>query len=281
MGWTGFDSLHTLCLERESKNGCVELCQEPDGTRWTKLRLISPACQREFLAVLEPGTPVRLKNGELELLLPWQDGLSLRQWLHERTPTLGQRRDACLSLLEQQLEIRGKLPPCLTALSAAPENLTVGSRGIFLQFIPDLQTWEPGITEAQAVRALAKVMYTVLTFQADWTRRGQLPAEVRLLQLRHKAESYTSWGQLQRDLTAVPDEPRRTGSMLRAQAGRMRGRLYRFAPRILRILAVLFLAAALLSLGLAFRQRNSGDSNLWPGMFQVGDQDLRSKEDSG
>lgn len=281
MGRTGFDSLHTLCLERESKNGCVELCQEPDGTRWTKLRLASPACQREFLAVLDPAIPVRLKNGVLELLLPWQGGLSLRQWLYEQTPTLGQRRDACLSLLEQQLEIRGRLPPCLTALSAAPENLTVDSRGMFLQFIPDLQSWEPGITEAQAVRALARVIYTALIFQADWTRRGQLPAEVQLLWLRQKEESYTGWGQLQRDLTAVPDEPRRAGSTLRTQTRRMRSRLYRFAPFILRLLAILLLAAALLSLGLTFRQRSSGDLNIWPGMFQVGGQDLRSKEDSG
>lgn len=275
MSRTRFDSLQTLCLERESQNGCVELCREPDGTRWTKLRLASPACQREFLAALDPGVPVRLEHGVLELLLPWQDGLSLRQWLHEQNPTLGQRRDACLSLLEQQLEIRGSLPPSLTALAARPENLTVTSGGILLQYLPDLQGWEPGMGEAQAVHALAEVIHTVLVSEADWARRGPGPAEVRLLLLRN----YTDWGQLQRDLTAIPDEPHPAGSMLRTHARRTREVLRRLAPCILRILAVLLLAAALLSLAMAYRQRNSGKQEVWPGMPLVGGQDLRSEVD--
>lgn len=277
MDRTRFDSLHTLCLERESQNGCAELCREPDGTRWTKLRLVSPACQREFLASLDQSDPVRLEHGVLELLLPWRDGLSLGQWLHEQNPTLGQRRDACLTLLEQQLEIRGKLPPCLTALASRPENLTVSSGGIFLQYLPDLQNWEPGMTEAQAVRALAEVIHTVLVSGADWARRGGGPAEVRLLLLR----DYTNWGQLQRDLTAVPDEPRRAGSLLRARARRVRDGLRRFAPYILRVLAVLLLAAALLSLVMAYRQWSNKQQEVWPGMPLVGNQDLRNEEDGG
>lgn len=273
-----FDSLHTLRLERESKNGCVELCRAPDGTRWTKLRLTAPACQRECLAVLEQSVPVRLENGVLELLLPWREGLALRQWLCEHNPTLGQRRDACLTLLEQQLELRGRLPFCLTVLAAAPENLVNNGTGLLLQYIPNLQGWEPGMTEAQAVRALADVIYEVLVTEADWARRGRIPAEVQLLRLR---QNYTDWGQLQRDLTAIPDHPPRVSSILRARAQRALDSLHRIVPFLLRVLVVLLLAAALLSLAMAYRQRGGGAPDIWLGMPQVGDQNLRSGEDGG
>lgn len=276
-----FDSLYTLRLERESKNGCVELCRAPDGTRWTKLRLTAPACQRECLAVLEQNVPVRLENGVLELLLPWREGLPLRQWLCEQNPTLGQRRDACLTLLEQQLELRGGLPFCLTVLAAAPENLVNNGTGLLLQYIPNLQGWEPGMTEAQAVRALAGVIYEVLATEADWTRRGRIPAEVRLLRLRQSEQCCTDWGQLQRDLTAIPDHPPRMSSILRARAQRARDSLCRMWPLLLRALAALLFAAALLSLAMAFRRQGGEEPSAWPGMPQVGDQDLRNGEDGG
>lgn len=276
-----FDSLRTLCLERESKNGCAELCREPDGTRWTKLRLIVPACQRECLSMLEQSVPVRLENGALELLLPWREGLSLRQWLYDQTPTLGQRRDACLSLLEQQLTLRGRLPPCLTVLAAEPGNLVNDGTGLFLQYIPDFRGWEPGMTQAQAVCALAEVIYEVLVAEADWARRGQIPAEVRLLRLRSSGQSYADWGQLQRDLAAIPDNPPRAGSILRTRARRARDSLRRFGPFLLRVLVSLLFAAALLSLTMAYRQRSGEPRSIWPGMPQVGDQDLRSGEGGG
>ncbi|MBD5147987.1 MAG: hypothetical protein HDT19_04270 [Oscillibacter sp.] len=274
-----FDSLRTLRLERESGNGCVELCREPDGTRWTKLRITAPACQRECLAALGQSVPVRLENGVLELLLPWREGLSLRQWLYEQNPTLGQRRDACLSLLEQQLSLRGRLPPCLTALAAEPGNLVNDGTGLFLQYIPNFQSWEPDMTEAQAVRALADVIYQVLA--AEWDGRGRVPAEVRLLRLRRSGQSYTNWGQLQRDLAAVPDNPPRAGSILRARARRTLNGLRRVGSILLRVLAVLLFAAALLSLAMAYRQRSIERQSAWPGMPQVGDQDLRSGEGGG
>lgn len=276
-----FDSLRTLRLDRESKNGCVELCREPDGTRWIKLRITGPDCRRECLAALEPDVPIRLENGVLELLLPWREGRPLRQWLHEENPTLGQRRDACLTLLEQQLELRDRLPFCLTALSSSPENLVNDGTGLFLQYSPNLGDWEPGMTQAQAVRALAGVIYEVLVTGADWGPLGQIPAEVCLLRLRRSQGSYTGWGQLQRDLAAVPDEPPRVGAILRARARRARDRLHRMEPFLLRALAALLLAAALLSLAMAYRRRGDETQNPWPGMPQVGDQDLRSEGDGG
>ena len=276
-----FDSLYTLRLEGESKNGCVELCRTPDGTRWIKLRLTAPACQRECLAVLEESVPVRLENGVLELLLPWREGLPLRQWLHDENPTLGQRRDACLALLEQQLELRGRLPFCLAILAATPENLVNDGTGLLLQYVPDLRDWEPGMTEAQAVCALADVIYEVLAAEADWGPRGRIPAEVRLLRLRRSQGSYAGWGQLQRDLAAIPDHPPRISSILCARAQRARDSLCRMWPLLLRALAALLFAAALLSLAMAYRRQGGEEPNAWPGMPQVGDQDLRNGEDSG
>ena len=131
---TPFDGLRTVRLAQESQTGCAEVCQGPDGTYWARLRVQSPACQRELLSALDETVPVRLESGALELLLPWHEGISARQWLHEQHPTLGRRRDACLSLLEQQVELSKKLPPCLTALSAAPENLAAESAGLSLQY---------------------------------------------------------------------------------------------------------------------------------------------------
>lgn len=274
-----FESLQTLRLERESKNGCTALCRAPDGTCWTELRLTAPACQRECLAVLAEDVPVRLEDGVLELLLPWQEGLSLRQWLHEENPTLGQRRDACLALVEQQLELRGRLPFCLTVLAAAPENLVHNGTGLRLQYVPRLGDWEPGMTEAQAVCALADVSYEVLAAGAD--REGQAPAEVRLLRLRRSQGGYTGWDQLQRDLAAVPDAPPRLGAALRSRARRLRDRLHRMGPLLLRALAAVLAAAALLCLTTAYRRRADGEPSDWPGMPLVGDQDLRGGEGGG
>lgn len=276
-----FDSLHTLRLERESENGCAELCRAPDGTRWTKLRLTAPACQRECLAVLGQSVPVRLENGVLELLMPWREGLPLHQWLCEQNPTLGQRRDACLALLEQQLELRDRLPFCLTILAAAPENLVNDGTGLLLQYVPNLRDWEPGMTQAQAVCALAGVIYEVLVTQADWARRGRIPAEVRLLRLRQSGQSYTGWGQLQRDLTAIPDHPPRISSILRTRAQRAWDSLCRMWPLLLRALAALLFAAALLSLAMAYRRQGGEEPGAWPGMPLVGDQDLRNGEEGG
>ena len=217
----------------------------------------------------------------LELLLPWREGLSLRQWLYEQNPTLEQRRDACLTLLEQQLELRGRLPFCLTVLAAAPENLVNNGTGLLLQYIPNLQGWEPGMTEAQAVRALAGVIYEVLVTEADWARRGRIPAEVRLLRFRQSEQCCIDWGQLQRDLTAIPDHPPRVSSILRARAQRAWDSLCRMWPLLLRVLAALLFAAALLSLAMAYRLQGGKEPGAWPGMPQVGDQDLRNGEDGG
>ena len=277
MRQTPFDGLRTVRLARESQTGRAEVCQGPDGTYWVRLRVQSPACQRELLSALDETIPVRLESGALELLLPWREGISARQWRYEQQPALGRRRDACLSLLEQQVELGKKLPPCLTALSAAPENLTAENAGLSLQYLPDFRHWTPGMGEAQAVCAVAAVIGEILAPEPG--RRP--PEELQLLYLRQKNRDYTSWGQLQRDVAAIPDGPPPRKPAWRSRARHIQNWLSRYGAHILRTLAALLLTAALLSLLSAYRRRNSGKEPLWPGMPQVGGQNLRNEEGGG
>lgn len=274
---TPFDGLRTVRLAQESQTGCAQVCQGPDGTYWARLRVQSPACQRELLSALDETVPVRLESGALELLLPWHEGISARQWLHEQQPTLGRRRDACLSLLEQQVELSKKLPPCLTALSAAPENLAAENAGLSLQYLPDFRHWTPGMGEAQAVCAVAAVIGGILAPEPG----RRVPEELQLLHLRQKSRDYTSWGQLQRDVAAIPDEPPPRQSLWRSRARHIQNWLSRYGTHILRALAALLLTAALLSLLSAYRRWNSGQEPVWPGMPQVGGQNLRNEEGGG
>jgi len=273
---TRFDRLRTIRLEHESQTGRTEICQEPDGTRWIRLCVMSPDCQCELLNLLGEGVPVRLEDGALELLLPWHEGVPLRQWLYERTPTLGQRRDACLSLLEQQIE--GKLPPCLTALAARPENLVMDHGAMRLQYLPSFKEWEPGMGEAAAVNAAAAVIREVLVPKLGQWSRERLPEELQLLDCRQKERGYAAWGQLQRDVDAIPDELPRIGQVWLPYVRRVQGWLARYGKYILRALAALLLTAALLSLTAAYRRWRNGKETVWQGMPQVGDQDLRSEE---
>lgn len=274
-----FNQLYTVRLEHESRNGCAALCQEPDGTRWTKLSLIHPTCQREFLDVLDENVPVRLEGGVLEVLLPWQEGLSLSQWLQEQTPTLGQRRDACLALLEQQLELRGKLPPCVTALSACSENLVWKEGGLSLQYLPDLRNWCSGMTQAQAICGVASVIWEAIAPASGWD--DSLPEELKLLYLRQREREYTSWGQLQRDVAQIPDGLPQLASIWRPRIQRLKEQLCRYGKYILAALAAVLLTAAIFSLAAAFRQSRKDTGPIWPGMPQVGDQDLRGEEGGG
>ena len=207
MGRVPFDRLHTVCLTHESRTGYTEVCREPDGTLLVRLRIRSAACQRELLSGLDESVPVRLESGVLEVLLPCREGISLRQWLYEQKPDLAQRRDACLSLLEQQVE--GKVPPCLIALSANTENLIVTGRSMSLQYLPELRQWEPDMEDAQAVCAVAAVISEVLSEKVGPWRNRRISEELLLLTLRQEEQDYSSWGQLQRDVAAIPDAPPR------------------------------------------------------------------------
>ena len=272
-----FDRLHTVRLVHESRIGCAEVCRAPDGTRWIRLRIYPTDCQREILSGLDESIPVRLESHVLEMLLPFHEGLSLREWLFEQKPALGQRRDACLSLLEQQIERR--LPPCITVLSANTENLTVAGGSIFLQSLPDFRQWKPGMTEPQAICAAAGVIYAALSEKAELRYGERMPEELLLINLRQKEENYTGWDQLQRDVSAIPDAPPRINLVPYRHIRRIRGWLRRYGRYILRALAALLFTAALLSLFSAYRRyvQNENQST-WQGMPLVGDQNLRNKE---
>lgn len=272
-----FDRLHTVRLVHESRTGCTEICRDLDGTLWTRLHIRSAGFQRELLNRLSESVPVRLENGVLEVLLPYHEGISLRQWLYEQKPDLGRRRDVCLTLLEQQIE--EKLPPCLTALSANTGNLVVTGRSMFLQYLPELRQWEPDIKETHAVCAVAGVIYEALFEKTGQRRSGRMPEEILLLELRQRNQDYTSWSQLQRDVAAIPDALSRKSSIPHRYIRRVRGWLGRYGKYILRILAALLTAAALLSLISAYRRHTQKENEIvWQGMPLVGDQDLRNEE---
>lgn len=276
-----FECLQTVRLEHESRNGRAEICQQPNGTRWVRLCIGPHDRQREVLSALDESIPVRLEGGALELLLPWYGGVSLREWVHERTPTLGQRRDACLSLLEQQVEMRKKLPPCFTVLSASTVNLTVEHTSVHLQYLPELKNWKPDLQEPQAVCAIAAVIGEVLApGSGKWSLR-RAPEELQLLHRRQKERDYTSWSQLQRDVAAIPDDPPHIKPIFHAYVQRAQDRLSRYGKYILRILAAILLTAALLSLASAYLRQRDQSGPAWQGMPRVGDQDLRNEEGGG
>jgi len=272
-----FDGLRTVRVEHESRNGRAELCRGPDGARRIRLCIQAPACQREVLRALDESIPVRLEGDALELLLPWQEGMPLRQWLYEERPSLGRRRDACLALLGQLVELRGKLPPGLTALALRTENVTVEGDSAALRYLPALKGWEPDGDEGEAVRAAAGVIRGVLTAGLEKPPWGRLPEELRLLCRRQEEGDYGSWGQLQRDVAALPDELPRIKPVWAARLRWLQSRLSRHEDRLLGLLAALLLAAALLSLGSAYLRWRGGEA-VWQGMVQVGGQDLRRGE---
>lgn len=279
MGTKHFEDLQTVWFARESREGCAEICREPNGTHRIKLRIRSHTRQREVLGALDESIPVRLENGDLELLLPWYEGVSLRQWLYQRTPTLGQRRDACLSLLEQQLEMGKKLPPCLTALCADAENLAIENAGMRLQYLPALRGWEPDIAEPEAVCAVAAVIGQVLASNGEKHALRQEPEELQLLYCRQRDRDYTSWSQLQRDVAAIPEDLPHIKPVLRSYILRAQNFLARWSKYILGTLAAILLAAALLSLLSAYLRSQSGLA--WQGMPLVGGHDLRKEEGGG
>jgi len=276
MGRTPFDGLHLLRLAGESGKGRVEVCRGPEGTDWVRLHVSDPGCQRELLAGLKEGVPARWEGGGVEILLPWREGISLRQWLYEYEPDLGRRRDACLSLLEGQIE--GRWPPCLTALAARPENLVVEGTAMALQCLPALGEWEPGMGEAQAVGAVAAVIWEVLTAAPDRRFSRRMPEEVQLLERRQREGDYAHWGQLQRDVAAIPDEPPRGRPLWRTWVRRAREWFCHWEKYILAAAAGALLAAALVSLASAYGRWRREQEPDWQGMPQVGDQDLRREE---
>lgn len=270
-------SLRLLRRERESKQGCSDVCQGPDGSLWIRLQVYDPACQRACAARTraDSAMALRMEGETLELLYPFRDGASLREWLLEARPGLGGRREACLSLLAGLVGDRAAAD--VTALSATAENLRFSRGGAWLLYLPDWSRWQGGLRTAQAVRAAAEVCLDILTGGLDPLRAGLFPPELTLIQRRQG--SYTGWDQLCRDLTALPEEfPSLERAGKRAAQAFRRGTRRYWWPAACAAAAALVLAAAL-SVSIFFWNRHDERQNLFQGMTPIGTQELRQTGD--
>ncbi len=263
-----FEGVEVLRRDCASNAGDSEVCRGRDGLAQVRLRVRARACQRACLDGALPAR-IRLERGVLELLYPFWEGASLREWLFEEDPGLGERRDACLSLLAQCMEERA--PSCVLALSAREENLRVSGGRVRLLYLADWGAWQKGLTAANAVRAVAGLCREILTRGA--ARGAALPVELRLILRRTEEEDYADWGKLQRDLAALPD-----AAPTLEQAGRqllrsLWRRTERFRKPVFCLMTAAALALALLSLTQEAARRQGERSALWPGMTAAAGQE--------
>lgn len=269
MSGAAFEGLRVIRRESESRTGCSEVCAAEDGSLRIRLRILDPACQQEFLSD-RPRTPVRLDRSALEAILPCREGTAPARWLEERDPTPAQRRDACLALAAQCITCR--LPPCVVALSARMENLRFSDTDTWLQMLPDWSEWHKGMGEPEAVRAVAALCRDLTAPVND--RFSFLAPEQILLIRRADSGDYLDWGQLQRDLAALPDTVPDLRTRMISRLGRIQSRLRRFTRPVLCIAAALLLIAAALSLTANCLGRHRERERLWPGITTIGDQQL-------
>lgn len=271
MNGAAFDGMRVVRREYESRIGCSEVCIAADGSQQICLRLLDPECQREFL-MGDPQVPVGLHRGALEAFLPCREGTVLARWLAERDPTPAQCRDACLNLVAQCVECR--LPPCVVALSARPENLRFSDSGAWLQMLPDWSAWHKGMDESDSVRAVAALCRDLAVPAAGRFSYDHLLLEQILLIRRADSGDYLDWGQLQRDLAALPDTAPDLRVRIISRLRRIQSRLKRFAKPMLCAAAVLLLIAAVLSLAANYLEQRQERERLWPGVTAIGDQRL-------
>lgn len=275
MDRTVFDSLRVIRRERESRTGCADICERSDGSLHIRLRLNTPECQREYLEQAGGAEPVRIEQGVLEVLYPYRDGTTFRNWLYEREPGLGQRRDACLSIVAQC--VQDGVPPCILEASADVSDLRFGEDSASLQYLPDWTHWAAGSTQPSAVRAAARLFEQILTQGVSLTKRRWMPDELKLVCTRAKQKDYLDWGQLQRDIAALPEDYPRARGMIESAVRRIRAVLQRFAEPAACAVVGLLLIAALLSLTNALREWAFDREKTWPGMDTVGGQELRQE----
>lgn len=273
MSRTTFEALRVIRREWESDTGCSEVCAGPDGVQWIRLRMRDPKCQREFLAGCPP-IPVQLCCGTLEAILPFREGMPLRQWTREHMPGFKQRRDACLSVVAQC--VGDCMPAGVIALSALPGNLRFSSHGAWLQLLPDWGAWRAGLTESDAVRAVA-VLCRALLAPACHQRRW-LPPELRLLIWRADCADYREWGQLQRDLAALPEAVPGFRHQIPALLHGVKSWLSPYTKPAIYAVTAILLAAALLSLAVRYKNWSMEQEEVWLGITSIGDQELVQEE---
>lgn len=267
-----FDTLRVVRREGESRAGCTDICEGIDGSMHICLRLNEPKCQREYLEQAGTGNTARISQGVLEVLYPYEDGVTLQSWLYERRPTLGQRRDACLSVIAQC--VKDHVPPCILETAADIDNLRFSQGGVVLNYLPDWMNWKPSAAPASAVCAAARLFKRILTKDVDSWQRRWMPDELRIICIRARRGDYLDWGQLQRDVAALPQEYPSVRGEIENVIRRVSAVIRRFVQPVACIAVSLLLVAALLSLANALREWRLRES-AWPGVTSVGDQELR------
>lgn len=263
-----FEGLEILRVAYAARTGDSEICRGRDGREMVRLRIRESACQRDCLSGAIPAR-ARLERGVLELLYPYEEGASLREWLFEKDPGLGERREVCLSLLAQCVE--EKVPPCVLALSAREENLRFSAGGVRLCYLADWGGWKKGLTGSDAVGAAALLCREILTRGASW--KAALPLELQLILRRTEEGDYADWGKLQRDLAALPDAP----PTLEQKGRTLLRNLWRKTERVCKPIFCAAIAAALilalLSLAAEGVRRRNERAAVWPGMTAVAGQE--------
>lgn len=277
MTQTTFDGLTVLYRATESREGCAELCQDPTGLRRIRIHIQKTALQKAVLVQLSPNIPARMTGHTLELLLPWQDGETLAEWLYTAKPNLGQRRDACLSLLAGL--IGSPIPSDLITLSAQSENLRFTSQQCTLQLFPDLALWRSPLRKRHMVQAIASLVNEILTRGLSKWDRFRFPEELKLILLRCSHGDYTNWESIQQDLSALPEALNPIGQCFQPIRTRLQDAADRYGFLAARILVGGLAIAALLSLVSAVRSWHHTQTSLWPGMTTVGNQVLHREED--
>ena len=263
-----WDDLHIICRMWNTPAGRAELCRDGADNQWTRLVFHNPTWQRQALTC--PGTlPMRTEGTGLAVLLPSCCGPSLEQWLERYSPTLEERREKAIALVEQVLE--DGVPFWAVALSARPENLCITGTGAALHYLgnPRLQA-DPSL--AGAVCGVARLCRDLMTKDLPRTPRQHNPPELELL-CRRAEEGYQTWDQLYEDLKALPTEltPAQTPKQL---LNRLLSGLKRWAGPALRVAAVVLAIAAVLSLAIAWRAWIQARDRAWPGMTPLGTEQL-------
>lgn len=270
MDRTAFEHLQVIRRACENKVGCSEVCRTDTGELWVRLRVRSGDCQREVLSGGGKGQ-ARLDRGVLELLLPYREGGLYERWL-DRKPDLGQRRDACLSLVAQCVET--VVSPCVITLAARTENLRLDGRQAWLQMLPDWGDWQPGGGQ-NPVSGVAELCRRMLTDGYSALAARLYPKELRLLCARQGWGDYVSWSQLQRDLAAIPDRLVPPGQLYRRLIQRLWERAKRYIRPAVCLLTAALVVAALVSLAGAYQTwRSQQEAEAWPGVTAIGDQRL-------
>lgn len=271
-----FDRHTVVSRVLEGKAGYTELWRTETGGQEICVFVTDPELQKCLLMQMDGDLPLRLEAGRLSVLLPWQPGRNLREWLYEEQPDLDRRRQACASLLEQMLT--QPIPAELLALSARPENLRFGPKELRLQLFPDLSDWKEPLGTAQAVDRVAALMAQILTDDLRGRIDQKVPEELELLVARSGCHGYESWEELHRDLCRIPRELSSVTRRLSVFRTRLQKKLRRWMPAAVRIAVAGLVLAAAVSAAAELRDRMT-DAEQPPGVTQISREETQGEED--